>query len=129
MLRAKPLHSLASRASRALLCLALLLPLAQTAGWVHALSHDLGNAALASAEGRPDDGANPGAESLADLCELCVAATALGGAAPLPSVQAWVGTVAGHLAPLGRSSAAPDSAPYGRPAARGPPAAAAFTAA
>ncbi len=99
-------------AQRWLLALALLLPLAQGAAWLHTLSH----AALHEAAG------DTGSEGLVpDLCEFCLSAAHLAGSAPGPvglPVQAQDPATA---APACALPAAVPSAPFWRQCARGPP--------
>lgn len=82
-----PFHLLRRRITRHplawVLALALALVGAQTAGAVHALSHGLASSAAASVHASAEPGAKAHAVAGAD-CLTCLAAAALGGAAPAP---------------------------------------------
>lgn len=98
MLRRPPGLPLRRYLSPWLMWLALLIPLAQSAAGVHAVSHIAG-------ELRGDDGKS--SAPLADHCPQCVLAAALGSGAPPAEPLAWAAaTTLCHALP----SLAPDAA-------------------
>ncbi|MEO3691583.1 hypothetical protein [Roseateles paludis] len=101
-------------AQRWLLALALLLPLAQGAAWLHTLSHATGGAAH-TAQHESSEGL------VQDLCELCLAAAHLAGTAPGPDAAPTAATAAATATPQAGPVQAAHSAPYWRHGARGPP--------
>ncbi|RZJ09054.1 MAG: hypothetical protein EOP39_12385 [Rubrivivax sp.] len=90
-----------------LLWLALLLPIAQAMGGVHALSH---------VSDRQDDGI----AHLVD-CDLCLTAASLAGGAPLTEPPALAAGKATHAAPLLARGSTPRAVSLGLPPARAPP--------
>jgi hypothetical protein len=105
-------------AQRWMLALALLLPMAQGAAWLHTLGHaadDAGHAALHAAEDADSDGL------VQDLCELCLAAAQLSSAAPGPAAQPRLAQAPAATAPASPLPAAVSKAPFWRQGARGPP--------
>lgn len=104
-------------AQRWLLALALLLPLAQGAAWLHTLSHATGGAPHAALH----EGTSASDGLVQDLCELCLAAAHLAGTAPGPDAAPTVATAAATTAPQAGPVHAAHSAPHWRHGARGPP--------
>ncbi len=109
----RPLHTLRKPGLAWLLWLAALLPLAQTAALAHAASHGLASQAA---------GDDDKALAHAAHCDLCLAAAALGGAAPAPVLETPL-----LPAPAVPPQAATATAPVTTPAAwawqsRAPPA-------
>jgi hypothetical protein len=97
-----------------LLCLALLLPAAQVAAAVHALSHTQ-EATQASTQ---RDGADT---SHLQACALCVVAGALGSHAPPVQLHLFTGAAAVHALPSVPLEAGVVSAAFALPRNRGPP--------
>lgn len=84
-----------------LLWLALLLPLAQVVANGHVLSHVNGDASAAST----NFGAAGGKHALHQtVCDLCLTAAAIGGAAPFDVPPSLPYLAARHTAPLAQSS-------------------------
>lgn len=107
---------------RWLLALALLLPLAQGAAWLHTLSHTTGGAA--------HEAQHEGSEGLVqDLCELCLTAAHLAGSAPGPVGLPVLVQASATSQPLALPLAALPAVPLWRQGARGPPGADAMSAA
>jgi hypothetical protein len=99
--------------------LSLLLLGAQQAAFAHLVGH-LSRSTVSFVGG--DESGHAAAETLAHVCTSCVAAAALAGAAPLPSVAAVPAGAAVGLAPPSPAPPAPAGAVVSFYRARAPPA-------
>ena len=112
MILASVRRLLATRRCAWLLAWTLCLPLAQVATMAHALQH----LRAVAAEERDAPAQLPLA-----ACDLCLAAAAIGGAAPLPAAPVQVPTAPPHAQPEAPAAEAPLVAPPSFYASRAPP--------